>query len=233
MPDIFVAEEKKPLPRPKKKEPEKKTKTAPVPVEIPKAIVAAPKKIADTRKFFSAYLFEPKGVRFESIKADERAILLLRKHPITNIPWILIGIVMIIAPIVLFSFPFLEFLPPNFQFIAILMWYLITAAFLLENFLLWFFNVNIVTNKRVVDIDFHNLLYKEVADTQLDRIQDITYKMGGALRTVFNFGDVFIQTAGSLPNFEFAAVPSPAKVVSIIQELWPKSQAKTKEGKKE
>ena len=52
------------------------------------------------------------------------------------------------------------------------------------------FNVYIVTDERIIDIDFYNLIYKEVSDANIDKIQDVTYKMGGVVRTLFNYGDV-------------------------------------------
>ena len=39
-------------------------------------------------------------------------------------------------------------------------WYLILAAFIFEEFLGWFFNVNIITDERIVEVDFHNLIYR-------------------------------------------------------------------------
>jgi DNA integrity scanning protein DisA with diadenylate cyclase activity len=76
----------------------------------------------------------------------------------------------------------------------------------------------------VVDIDFIHLLYKEFSEARLNKIQDITYKTGGILATLFNYGNVLIQTAGELPNFEFELVPHPDQVVQIIGEIAEKSK---------
>ena len=138
---------------------------------------------------------------------------------------------MIIAPIVLSIFPLLTFLPQEFQLIAVLGWYLITTAFLLENFLTWFFNVNIITDERIIDIDFFNLIYKQVSDTNIDKIQDVTYTMGGVARTLFNYGDVFVQTAAEVPNFDFLAVPNPDKVAKILQDLRIEEEIEKLEGR--
>jgi hypothetical protein len=55
-------------------------------------------------------------------------------------------------------------------------------------------------------------------------VQDLTYKTSGVLAVVFNFGNVAIQTAGQLPNFEFELVPSPERVVRIIGDLVEKAR---------
>ena len=168
---------------------------------------------------FRSYFYKPCRVRFDGQQKDEEILLLLRRHLITNIPWIIIAILLILAPLVLPYFPIISFLPPNFQTVAVILWYLVTFAFILESFLIWFFNVSIVTTQRVVDIDFLNLLYKEVSDLELNRIEDVTYKMGGGIRTIFNYGDVFIQTASEIPNFEFLAIPKPDEVVELLHKL--------------
>ena len=178
-----------------------------------------------------SFCYFPQRVDFETKEAEEKVVLLLRKHPITNTGWIIIAVLMIMAPLTLSRFPIISFLNPNFQLIAVLGWYLITLAFIIESFLSWFFNVNIVTDERIVDIDFHNLVYKEVSDANIDRIQDVTYKMGGVIRTIFNYADVYVQTAAEVPAFEFLAVPKPDKVARILQDLRIEEEQEKLEGR--
>lgn len=180
---------------------------------------------------FSAFFHFPDRVKFETQEKGEKVVLMLRKHAITNVPWILIAVLLALAPNVLAFFPLLDFLPLRFQIVALIFWYLIVTAFVLESFLTWFFNVYIVTDERVVDIDFNNLIYREVTDAKLDKIQDVTYTMGGVVRTVFNYGDVLIQTAGTVPSIEFEAVPNPAEVARILQELRTEEEQEQLEGR--
>lgn len=179
----------------------------------------------------SSFLFSPDGINFETMEQEEKVVLFLRKHLITNIPWILISLIMILAPTIVSSFGVFDSVPSNFKFIFILMWYLITTAYTLESFLTWFFNVYIVTDERIIDIDFYNLIYKEVSDANIDRIQDVTYKMGGVIRTLFNYGDVLIQTASEMPNFDFLAVPKPDMVARVLQDLRIEEQQEAIEGR--
>ena len=104
-------------------------------------------------------------------------------------------------------------------------------AYILESFLTWFFNVYIVTDERIIDIDFYNLIYKEVSDANIDKIQDVTYKMGGVIRTLFNYGDVLIQTASEVPNFDFLAVPKPDMIARVLQDLRMEEQQELVEGR--
>ena len=177
----------------------------------------------------SAFLVKPLGVRFAAQEKEEEIVLLLRRHPITNIPWIAFLFLLLLAPSFLFPlFAFLKIIPPtlpsSFKLIGLLFWYLLCFGFFLTQFLLWYFNVNIITNKRIIDIDFIYLLYKETTATRIAQIEDVTYKMGGIVRTIFNFGDVFVHTAGPEQNIEFLAVPQPAKVVKTIVDLMGKKR---------
>lgn len=183
------------------------------------------------RKPLSSFLFCPDGINFETMEKEEKVILFLRKHLITNIPWIFMGLLMFLAPTMVSTLGIFDSIPSNFRFIFILMWYLITTAYTLESFLTWFFNVYIVTDERIIDIDFYNLIYKEVSDANIDKIQDVTYKMGGVIRTLFNYGDVLIQTASEIPNFDFLAVPRPDMVARVLQDLRMEEQQELIEGR--
>lgn len=214
MPDIYVASDR--VKEKKEKRPETELESL---------------ALTESTNPLSSFAPSPVGVRFETQELEEKIILLLRRHWITNLPWFISAIILVFAPLSLRYFPLLTFLPARFQIMAIVLWYLLVTAFVLEQFLTWFFNVYIITDERIVDIDFYNLLYKEVSDAKIDRIQDVTYKMGGVVRALFNFGDIFIQTAGTEPNFEFRAVPRPDRVVRALEELRTQEEIEALEGR--
>lgn len=219
MPDIYVAPKRKAkAKKPIKKQAEEKAETEKV-------------REAHTANPLAAYVSSPRNIRFENQEAKEEIVLLLRRHWVTNISWILLATLMILAPSFLRFFPLLTFLPARFQVMAVIIWYLLTIAFIFEQFLSWFFNVYIITDERIVDIDFYSLLYKEVSDCKIDRIQDVTYKMGGVARAVFNYGDVFIQTAAEKPQFEFLAVPKPDRVAAVLRDLVTEEEKERIEGR--
>ena len=155
----------------------------------------------------------------------------MRKHPITNLRWIIIAAVLIMAPLLLTTFPIINFLPERFQIVALISWYLLVAAFIFEEFLGWFFNVYIVTDERIVDVDFVNLVYREITDANIDQIQDVTAQMGGVVRTIFKYGDVVIQTAAEVPRIEFEAVPDPDRVSRILRDLRIEEEQEKLEGR--
>ncbi len=169
-----------------------------------------------------AFLFKPK-IKSAFQQEKEEIIFLVRAHPITQIFWLLNGFlifIIILLAIKVFS-PYLN----NRQIFFI---YLFNIIFVFSywwfNFLTWFFNVGLLTNQRVIDIDFHYLTYKEVTSAKLDKIEDITVKSGGFLPSIFNYGNVFVQTAGTEVNIEFINIPQPEKVKEMINQLLPKNK---------
>lgn len=170
----------------------------------------------------TAFAVNPDGVRFETQEEEEQVVLFLRQHLVVNVPWIVITIILVFAPSFLFPLILTSLpapLPFGYMIIGMLAWYLVAVGFVLFNFLHWFFNIYIVTNERIIDIDFQHLLFKRFSQAELERVQDISYTTGGIFATVFHYGNVYIQTAGELPNLEFLAVPRPDKVVEKIRRL--------------
>ncbi|MCL4360404.1 PH domain-containing protein [Patescibacteria group bacterium] len=175
-------------------------------------------------RIFTSFAVNPEGVHFETQEAQETVVLFLRQHVVVNIPWILIALLLLIAPVillpVLFRFVHLPIvLPGGFVLIGTMFWYLAAFGFILASFLHWFFNIYIVTDERIVDIDFYYLLFKRFSEAELTKIQDISFTTGGIAATVFNYGNILVETAGELPNIEFEAVPQPEKIVATIRSL--------------
>ncbi len=172
-----------------------------------------------TRNPLASFAFFPDKVNFETQAQEENIVLLLRRHPITNVPWIILAILLLIAPTFLRFLPLPDIFPPTLVTISIMIWYLVTLAFIFENFLSWYFNINILTDERVIDFDFLNLVYKDIADAKIEDIQETKVVVGGVIRTLLNFGSVYIQTAAERPNFEFIDVPNPEQVAKVIDKL--------------
>ena len=195
MPDIFIAESNSAK---SVKAAERKS------IKSPKEYSSVMAEHRQTRNPLAAFVVRPRQLTFETQEAQEKVLLLLRRHVITNVPWIAGAVLMSLAPAaVRVILPEVDWVPGRFQLMLTVMWYLLTAGLVLEKFLSWYFNVYIVTDERIVDIDFYSLIYKEISDTKIERIQDVTVVQGGVIRALFNFGTVNIQTAGERRELGF------------------------------
>lgn len=219
MPDIFVAEPKAESLIPE--EPYtllKQEESSPLPSREPLVISE------NAVHLFSSFCKNPDGVSFQAQEEGEKILLFLRRDFATNIKWLTIGIFLIIIP---FLLPFLgnllgnplPFLSIKFYLFSLAFYYLAVATYLYINFVTWYYNLALITDRRVIDVDFANLVYKDVATTKLNLVQDISYARVGVIRTFFDYGDILIQTAGSLDNFKFESAPNPEEIVHIVEGL--------------
>lgn len=231
MPDIFSAP----------------AKTPPTDTEKP---VAKPPQVRETKKLRSvddyseimrrerpsrnhwrAYMPKPERTTFDTQTIDEQIILLLRPHPITLMKQAVIVAVATVLPVLSGGSFFANFLPDSYILGLNLGWYMLTFSYALATYLIWFFSVFIITDERVIDVDFVSLLFKDVSTAKIDDIQDISSKTGGFLASIVDYGTVYIQTAGESPEIQFENVPHPAKVAALLNELLLEEEREKVEGR--
>ena len=167
----------------------------------------------------NAFWTFPEKVAFMSQSQGEEIILVLRKHPITQIKWIATAILLCFLPMLIISLGVFDTLPLRYQLAINISWYLLITCFVVESSLSWFFNVYIITDERIVDVDFLSLIYRNISTAKIDNIEDVTARTGGVIRSIFNFGTVQVQTAAERNEFEFDDVPQPNKVSKLLNEL--------------
>lgn len=171
---------------------------------------------------FLAAFWDHPNIRFAQQEADEEIELLLRAHWITNAPWLVVSLVTLLLPVFL-NIKIIN-LPQELLAAAVILWYLLILAFMVEKFLIWYFNIYIVTTKHLVDINFHNLLFYDVTEVQVEDIQSISHSVKGIIHSLFNFGNVFVETAAKQQRVEFVNVPRSAEVADRIQDLKEKQE---------
>lgn len=175
---------------------------------------------------FSSFCHNPRGVSFQTQKPHETVILFLRSHFATNISWIFVTIILVSIPIIvgfllpLFQIDFLSSpIASTFTKIYVLFYYLMVSSYAFISFLHWFYNVFIVSSERIVDIDYSEIVVHNIAVASLTHVQDVNYNQSGFIPTLFNFGDIFVQTAGNEKNFESLSAPKPREATHIIGDL--------------
>lgn len=184
-----------------------------------------------TKTSLSSFLARPKVFTFDSREDKEEIILVLRRHWFTNLSWMATTIILALIPLFIPIFSPFDFLSDSFIRLLEIFWYLITFAFAFEQFLSWYFNVFILTEERVVDIDFFNLLYKKVSEAKIDMIQDVTASQIGVPQTLFNFGKVLIQTASEVNQIELNNIPNPNLVLKVLQQMRTEEEIEKMEGR--
>lgn len=175
--------------------------------------------------FFPAFFDSPTDIHFYDQEDDEKLELVLRQHFITNIPWIIITLIGITVPaLVLQLDKFLNLnlslqVPVFFVIASIIVWYMLLTAYVFESFLHWYFNVYIVTNFNIVDISFYSLLNRDVTTIRLSDIESVSSDIMGIFGSLFNYGNVTVQTAAKTQEAVFVNVPFPDIVSDRIDDL--------------
>lgn len=163
-----------------------------------------------------ALCYKP-DLRFTDQKEGETVLLSMRAHPITLVP-VIFNIFVIMLLMMFFNiiiFQFLDWFTATYINIFFLFFLFLYGWILFTN---WYFTVGILTNQQIIDIDFNIVLSKEMTRTSLSSIEDVTVKTSGFFPGIFNYGNIFIQTAGTQINTEFIAVPKPGQAGQVIQE---------------
>lgn len=186
----------------------------------------------------------PKDVSFATQNQKEVIFIKIRSHVIININWVIRGLLLAAAPflvlmlfnilIVFFrdlyildsvaelleSFVGLVFSIPATLAMAIGLFYYSTIISLFYlNFINWYFNIYLVTNERMMHIQLKAFIGKNVSEARLDKIEDIAQSSIGFFPSVFNYGDVRVQTAAQKSRFFFQAIPDPTWFRDVLSDL--------------
>lgn len=97
---------------------------------------------------------------------------------------------------------------------TLVMWHLL--------FMRWtdfYFDMWIITNLRIVDIDQRGFFHRDITTLlDLDHIQDINTTIIGIIGNILNFGTLMLQTAGAKVEFLMDEVAHPQKVERMIRD---------------
>lgn len=174
----------------------------------------------------SALRIVPTNIKFDTQNEGEKVFILSRAAFITNTGWILTTLFLFFAGFLVSAFVAILFQNVDLlrdknlmQFAIIYLYYLGVFSFALSNFIVWYFNVYIVTDTRLIDYDYTiNNKYK-VSEANLTNIEDVTQQQVGIFSSIFNYGHVFVQTASEKVQFLFSNVPNPAYLRDKIIDL--------------
>ena len=93
---------------------------------------------------------------------------------------------------------------------------LILWNLLFYNIVIYLLNTVVVTNKRVIENQQKGFFKYTTNELERDKIQDVSVKIYGPLASLLNYGDIEIQTAGTINKFYFYYIPRPQKIKEII-----------------
>ncbi len=90
------------------------------------------------------------------------------------------------------------------------------------SFFIWvdyFLDIWIVTSARVVNVEQKGFFARNTSELDYVHVQDVTSEIQGIIQTLFNYGDVYVQTAGAEGKFMFRHVARPEKIKTLVMHL--------------
>jgi len=101
-------------------------------------------------------------------------------------------------------------------------------------FLVWidvYFDVWIVTDERIVNVEQKDLFTRRTSELRFSRVQDVTSEVQGVIPSILNYGDVHVQTAGEQARFIFHNVPDPVAIKDLVMKLAQRGRRESGDGR--
>ena len=156
---------------------------------------------------------------FTGQRPGERVILVLRRHWYILASTIIAHSLLLLLPALVYIFARsyiartgLTSLYALVVMIYVLIWWY-SLAYAVTMYLL---NVWVVTDHRIVTSEQHGFFNHIAAELSLGKVQNTSAAVTGVIATMFNFGDVEIETASEGGRFIFQKIPAAYSVKDII-----------------
>lgn len=93
------------------------------------------------------------------------------------------------------------------------------AGWLIRTYFVWYRYQNdiwVLTDQRLVDSLKRHWFHHQMSSVDLVDIEDVSILREGLVRTLFNYGDLQVQTAAQRANFILSAIPRPSEILTVI-----------------
>jgi len=170
-------------------------------------------------------------MRLHKSLPHEKIMLVVRRHWFIFVTKLSLNLIILAVPLPLIWYGqtyFASLLEGKFIFplivVFLTIYYLALWLVFFLTFIDLYLDVWIITNKRIINIEQHGLFSRTEAEHQLSVIQDISTEVHGIFPTIFNYGNMHIQTAGESQRVTFKQIPEPYYVKKIISDAIERSQ---------
>ncbi len=159
------------------------------------------------------------------LKSGEQIQLILHRHWIVFLfKWLFLLTIFLISFFVLiFSHEFLQIINTSVFWMVLSVFWMVTLSFTYLSWLNDELDLFVITDHRIIGIEQLSVFSRKIAESPLDRIQEVDAEQRGVLQTLFDFGTVNIHTASETSNMTVSIAPSPVenarKINNIIQDF--------------
>lgn len=150
------------------------------------------------------------------LKDDESLLAVFRASTVTLIVPGLVIAALLIAPL-FFMVPLLRLETLGYILMG-LSWFL-GLFFGLRGWIKWRSTLMAATERRLIIVRQNGFFDRHVTELPYSRVQEVAYRVSGLFATLFRYGSLLVESAGSEEPLEMRKVPHPARAQDLITEL--------------
>ena len=151
---------------------------------------------------------------FEGQHPDEEEVFVLSRQPVVLF-WpaffITLSLFLPLAAFIIWHFSSL------FYFVLGL-WFLGVSFYLFRSWFCYKRSQYILTTKRLIIIEQKGIFYQIISEAPLEKIQDVSLEIKGIWPLLWDYGTIYLQTAGIAEKFVLKYVEEPHKIKDQIVE---------------
>jgi len=185
------------------------------------------KNIKASREFFAVKRAIPeiRGFISNAVRRNqnkETLILFLRRHWLNLFarifPMLALILLIIIFFLIIIPFNIVIFKGGEWELLRffVALFSLFVWAVLFVRLVDYYLDIWIVTDQRIINIEQRGLFKREISELRILNVQDVTTDIGGIIPTLYDYGDLYVQTAGKRERFLFRRIPHPGRVRDVV-----------------
>lgn len=170
-------------------------------------------------------------------KTDEAIFIFARPFILSFLPWLVMGLALVVIGAVFIVFVLIAFpqlVANDFQFnVFVVMsssYFLLILPFFTVGFIDYYYDLFIVTDRRLLDIDQNSLFARKINELALEQVEDVSAETNGVFRSLFDYGDITVQSAGAKDKFIFNGILHPREVTEIVLDLADQAKQRIERG---
>lgn len=181
---------------------------------------------------FESIVSFPKNIYLSDQNKEEFVLLFIRQHKIILFFNIFVNLLLLLFPFIIEFFLSLinqnlfnnffnldVFFKSKWWNIAILSWIALILSYVFDSFYRWFYNINVLTNEKFIDIDLESIFSSRVEVASLFDIQDAKDSQKGIIQSIFNMGDLVLLTASGVTIFSLDNIPKAHIIRDFITDI--------------
>jgi len=163
----------------------------------------------------------PPNVRFDRKEKDEEIIMITRKHWVAYFTHILLAFFIPMLPIALLIISSnSELYGKSTIYLGLFIASIVIAINIIVTAIVqWYYNISIITDKRILCLKVNSIFQHSYTEILWRKIQDVSHDSIGVLSSIFDIGNVYLDTAGEGIDLTVKFVPQPRDVQEVINNL--------------